>query len=191
MKRRRGPPEVVALMTHWRRWTDIVDLFARRRPARRRVGSQEYAVLHKALIQDCRTLAESAGEEEAAYYRQLEDLVQPWLNPSILARADREILMDLLIRCRQVEYQLGGRPWTRTASGWAPMAVLASLFAVGLVLGIAALGGLGSSALELLRGWSTEVWIAVRRSSDIQRLSFIGLVLIIVSIVVVSRTARS
>ena len=76
-----------------------------RAPARNRVDPQEYATLHRELIANCRALADSANDVDAAFYRYLEDLAQPWLAPSVLDRhcADREILFDLLFRCKHVE----------------------------------------------------------------------------------------
>ncbi len=52
-------------------------------------------------------------------------------------------------------------------------------------------GGSWHLVLDWLRGWSDDIWFAVKRSSDVERLSFVGIVLIIVSIFTVSRTARS
>jgi hypothetical protein len=191
MKHGGEPPEIAALKTRWCRWVDIVELFARRRVGLRRVDPQEYVLLHKELTQACRMLAQSANEVEGAFYRYLEDLVQPWLTPSVLARADREILIDLLVRCRQAERQLGVRSWLRSVPAWAPRALVVSLLvAIGILL-IGTGDGGWLSGLGRLRGWSDDLWFALRHSSDVERLCFIGTVLIIVSIFTVSRTARS
>jgi hypothetical protein len=187
----RGSPRIGALKTRWRRWVDIVDLFARRRPGRGRVDPREYVALHKELIQECRTLAESADEVEGVYYRYLADLVQPWLTPSVLARADHDILVELLARCLQVERQLGVRAWSRMIPVKAPQALLTLLLAVAAILLISTIGGGGYSVLDWLRSWSDVLWIAVKRSSDVERLCLIGIILIFVSIFSVSRTARS
>jgi hypothetical protein len=190
MRRCGGPPETAALKTHWCRWVKIVEHFACRRPARGRVDPQAYARLHQELIRDCRRLAESSDEAEGAYYRSLEDLIRPWLTPSVLARADRDILIDLLVRCRQVERRLGVRWWARKDLRWAAQALLVSLCAaVGFLLVGASDGW--HSGLDRLRGWSDGLWFAVTRSSDLERLGFIGIVLLIVSIFSVQRSARS
>src|SRR4051812_4508289 len=104
-----------ALRDCWRRWTVIVDLFARGRPARRRVDPAVYNTLHRELLTTCRSLADSAGEESRAYYERLEELARPWLSPKTLAHADREILDGLLARCRAVEAELGGQSWFSAA----------------------------------------------------------------------------
>jgi hypothetical protein len=64
------------------------------------------------------------------------------------------------------------------------------LAAGGIVLFVAGAGG-WSSALGRLRGWSDDLWFAVRFSSDLERMCFVGIALIIVSMFTVSRTARS
>lgn len=190
MRNRDGPPEIGALKIDCCQWVCIVELFAHRRPGRRQVDPREYAVLHKALIQKCRMLAESGNEVDIAFYRSIEDLVQPWLTPSVLARADQEILRDLLARCRQVEHRLGVRSWLRSVRHWAPRVLVLSLvIAVGILM--IRTGGSWHLVLDWLRGWSDDIWFAVKRSSDVERLSFVGIVLIIVSIFTVSRTARS
>jgi hypothetical protein len=191
MRRRSGSPERLAFVASWRRWVAIVELFALRRPARRRVDRHEYRVLHKELLERCRTLAESANEVETAFYRYLESLAQPWLSPAVFVRADREILLDLLVRCRQADLQLGGRSWVRSIAGWViPAIVISALFVVLLVV-LGALDRAGFAVLERLRGWSDDLWFAVKRSTEIQRLFFVGAVLVVVSIIIVSRTARS
>ena len=48
-----------------------------------------------------------------------------------------------------------------------------------------------SPVLLGLRSVSDDVWFAVARSSDFERLSFVAVVLVAISIITVSRTARS
>jgi hypothetical protein len=191
MRRRGASPERLALVASWRRWVAIVELFALRRPARRRVDRHEYRVLHKDLLDRCRLLAESANEVEASFYRYLECLAQPWLSPAVFVRADHEILLDLLVRCRDADLQLGGRSWVRSIAGWViPTFVACALSAVIMVV-LGALDSAGFAVLDRLRGWSDDLWFAVRRSTELQRLTFVGAVLLIVSVIVVTRTARS
>jgi hypothetical protein len=191
MRRRSEPPEVAALKARWCRWVEVVELFARRRPGRRRVDSREYVVLYNQLIQDCHGLGDSANEVERSFYRYLEGLVRPWLAPGVLARSDRDLLLDLLARCRQAERQLGIRSWTPAVPDWAPRAIMLSLFAAaGIALFVTGAGG-WLSALGRLRGWSDDLWFAVKYSRDVERLCFVGIVLIVISMFTISRTARS
>lgn len=191
MRRRGGSPERLALVASWRRWLAIVELFALRRPARRRVDRHEYRVLHKELLERCRSLAESANEVEASFYRYLESLAQPWLSPAVFARADQEILLDLLVRCRQADLQLGGRSWARSIAGWVIPAIGWSALFVVVLVALGALDRAGFAVLDRLRGWSDDLWFAVKRSTEVERMFFVGAVLLIISIIVVTRTARS
>jgi hypothetical protein len=191
MKRRSEPPEVAALRARWCRWVEVVELFARRRPGRRQVDSREYVILYKELIRDCHGLGDSASEVEKSFYRYLEELVRPWLAPGMLARSDRDILLDLLARCRQAERRLGVRSWTRVVSDWAPRAIMLSLLAAaGITFFMTGAGG-WLWALSRLRGWSDDLWFAAKYSSDVERLCFVGVVLIVVSMFTVSRAPRS
>lgn len=191
MKRRGERTELAAMRARWCRWVEVVELFARRRAGRRRINTEGYAALHRELIQDCRTLADSANEVEASFYRYLEDLIRPWLDPGVLARSDGEILLDLLVRCRQAERQLGIRSRLLSIPPWAPRAVVLSvLAAAGTTLFVAGAGG-WLAALDRFRGWSDDLWLSVKHSSDVERLCFLGVIMIIVSIFALHRTARS
>src|SRR5262249_43904049 len=98
--------EQAALRRNWRHWTRIVERLARRRKCP--VGSREYQALHQELLRGCRSLADGAGEADRALYQHLEDLVHPWLTALVLEQADRDILEDLLFRCRQAGQKLTG-----------------------------------------------------------------------------------
>jgi hypothetical protein len=191
MIRREPSLDKEALRKCWRRWAHIVELFARRRPARKRVDPQAYVELHRELTHMCRVLAPSANEAEATLYRYLEGLVQPWLNLAVLDRAERDILFDLLIRCREVETQLGGRTRIRLLAARGVGFVLASCFFVITLLWLS--GSLVSlrTILYRARSWSDELWFNVSHASEVQYLFFVGCALIVVCIYLVSRTARS
>jgi hypothetical protein len=191
MKRRDKSPDKDALRECWTRWTGIVELFARRRTARKRVDLNEYASLHRNVIRLCRVQAGSANEVDITFYRYLEDLVQPWLDPQILARAERDILFDLLIRCQHVEAQLGGRAWLRTIRSWGSPALLGTLCFAIIVLCMGQFPVLLSTVKHYAVDWSDDLYLRVVHSSDLERLFVVGLVLIAVSIYTVSRTARS
>jgi hypothetical protein len=191
MKHRGESPEVAALKTHWRRWVGVVHLFASRRPGRRRVETQEYRILHKELMERCRALVASTNEVDRAFYRYLEDLAQPWLSLAVLAKADREIVIDLLERCRQVDHQLGGRSWARSVPPWVQPALLAGIVIFSLLLVLFMIQRLGFPAVQRIQNFLDDLWIAIRWSSDLERLTFVGVVLLVMSFFAISRTAKS
>jgi len=187
--RARGAPRD-SLRARWGRWTAIVEAFAHRRPSRRWVDPVDYGALRRDLMADCRAAAEAADPGGPAGLEDLESLVRPWLCPETLARADREILEGLLARCREIERQLGGRGLGLTlrvaAARLAPPSVV--------VAGACVLGALTLATGPTpgwVRDWSDLIWFTVRRSSDLQRLAVVAVVVVYVSIRVVSRTARS
>ena len=194
MRRREHSPEKIALRRCFSRWAAIVELFARGRPACKRVDPQAYVTLHRELIASCRVLAASANEVEAASYRYLEDLAQPWLDLAVLDRAyraDRDILFDLLIRCKHVQAQLGGRSWIRVLRAWGTPVFLGASFLAIMFLCMGRFSVVLSTMLDRARNWSDDLYIRVNHSTDLERLFVVGLVLIMVTIYAVSRTARS
>jgi hypothetical protein len=156
------------------------------------VDPHEYAKLHKELIESCRSLVATSNEVEGPFYQYLEDLARPWLSPRVLTQADREILFDLWIRCRQAERDLEGRksswPTPRRAEVvW----LLAGSLAVALVwLGVAHLHDAELTVLWRLRAWSDSVWFAVKRSGDVEKLLWASVIMVVASIVIIVRTAR-
>ncbi|MGZ3337766.1 MAG: hypothetical protein ACXVBV_20810 [Isosphaeraceae bacterium] len=191
MRRREHPPEKIALRRRFSRWAAIVELFARGRPARKRVDPQAYVTLHRELIASCRVLAASANEVEAVSYRYLEDLAQPWLDLAVLDRAYRDILFDLLFRCKHVQSQLGGRSWIRVLRARGTPVFLGASFLAIMLLRMGRFSVVLSTMLDRARNWSDDLSIRVNHSTDLERLFVVGLVLIMVTIYAVSRTARS
>jgi hypothetical protein len=102
-------PDLAALRRHWRHWTALVALHARRRRGARVVGPQHYQTLHQQLLAACAAASEAAPQNERALYQRLEDLARPWLSARALEQTDREILLDLLARCRQADEELRPR----------------------------------------------------------------------------------
>jgi hypothetical protein len=100
-------PKIVRRL--WGRWTQIVELYARRRAGRGRIDPRDYRALHQELLAACRTLASDKKNGQASFYEDLRYLAQPWLTPWVFQHTDREILLDLLERCQAAYKKLGGR----------------------------------------------------------------------------------
>jgi hypothetical protein len=168
-----------------------VALFARSRPARKRVNSDDYAELHRELVSQVRAMTHSANDMEATFYRYLEDLIQPWLDTHILARAERDILFDLLIRCRRVEKQLGGRSWLRVIRTGSAIALLGASFFAIILLCIVGPPVQLLTILNGVRGGLDVILARIVHSTDLERLFLIGSVLTAALIYSMSRTAQS
>ena len=194
MRRREHSPEKIALRRCFSRWAAIVELFARKRPARKRVDPRAYVTLHRELIASCRVLAASANEVEAASYRYLEDLAQPWLDLAVLdraSRADRDIHFDLLILCKHVQAQLGGRSWIRVLLARGTSLFPGASFLAIMLLCMGWFSAVLSTMLDRARSWSDNLYIRVNHPTDLERLFVVGLVLVVVSSHAISRIARS
>jgi hypothetical protein len=142
-----APPELAALRRHWRRWTALVAVHARRRGAGA-VDLREYEALHRELLGACRALGGAAGGARREFYQCLEELAGPWLTSRSLEQVDRPLLLGLLARCRRAEREL--RP---PGSGPGPV----PLWAAGAVAMAAAV-----TAVMLLVWNAGQVWLAAQ-----------------------------
>jgi len=192
MKRPEGVTVPADLAKLWRRWTAIIELFARRRLARNWVVTEQYSILHHELLEHCRVLAEASAPPGSAFYRSLEEMVQPWLTPYVLAHADQEILQDLLYRSLQAERQLSGRgAWRVAVERWAGP-VLTVLLGVGLVAGIAWMGEeLWLPVWSRAREWWQVLGYTLKQWAQFQNLLLAGAVAVVVALFLAVRTARS
>jgi hypothetical protein len=75
------------------------------------LNEREYRALHTQLLRACRCEVEAAEGEKRELFENLEVLARPWLSPRALEQADREVLLDLALRCQRARRQIGGREW--------------------------------------------------------------------------------
>ncbi len=104
------------LGTLWRRWTEIVRLFACRRERRFAVDPDEYHVLHAELLALCREMQNRSETERLPPLQEAQDILAPWGTVDSLAKADKQIVCELLDRCSLAQQVLDGRSATR--SNW-------------------------------------------------------------------------
>ncbi|HEV3163040.1 MAG TPA: hypothetical protein VGZ22_03285 [Isosphaeraceae bacterium] len=174
----------------WEEWTSVVELFARRRRARRNVDPREYEALHKALGESLHSLVETADQEEKAYFQNLEHLALPWVSPQSFRTTDRGILEDVLRRCRQVEQELGGRSWVLpdlrrpTRLFFSLTACAAAMFFLWTALRAWA------PILDQGRTWSEAFRLCMQRTSYVHNLLLPAVIVVFTSSFVISRTAR-
>lgn len=198
MRRKRAATRNVELETLrdcWGRWTGVVELFARRRAARRHIESRGYRELYQELIAACDALVIVSEGETRAFYQRIKDLVRPWLSLPVLARADREILYDLMHRFEDIDHRIGKRRRWREKM-WA---IPDSLLIGGLIASLVYVTFVFVENAWTMPWWrwvrSTD-WFAFARNlviqaGDLEKLFVIAVILIGVSIYVVSRSARS
>ena len=170
-----GTPDLDTLKQNWRRWTAIVDMFARRKRARLHVDAANYSALHQQVVEACRSLGERAEAPRRDFYLNLEQLAGPWLNLRTLEHGEKEILFDLLERCRQAAKEFGGRSRAAAIRGALPGVLLFAAVA-GLVLLAALATGWWTPVLAKIREWFGEVWFAVRHASLLQRAVAAGVI---------------
>jgi hypothetical protein len=170
---------------------DVVEAVARRRSDLHHMDGQEYRVLHSRITTTCKELAGSGDEARRKLYEDLEATVQPWLSPRVLAHADSEILAHLLVRCRTIERELGGRAWARAIRRPAALALFLIVAATLAVVTVWSARGLRTALAEGFQDVSNAIRLVLWRSSDLEKWSALAVVVILLSIYNVSRTARS
>jgi hypothetical protein len=179
------------LQDHWVRWTAIVALFARGRPARRRLDPCNYAALRRELIDVCRSLAKADGLERR-FYAGLEELVKPWLYLRVFEDTDREILAGLLLRCREVEGKLNGqKSLPDRQRRWRPALAIMVGGAVTGALAWLLLSMAHHPALYNLRDSADTVWLMIKSAENWQKGSVIAMIVVGAAIFIASRTARA
>jgi serine/threonine-protein kinase len=90
----------------FRQWTAIVTITLNRRGALRRINRQAFAALQRDLVAACHAQASVARDRRSDFFRDLEDLLKPWLSPDALAHTDLEIHCQLARWFRQAEREL-------------------------------------------------------------------------------------
>jgi serine/threonine protein kinase len=93
----------------WRVWTQVIAVIALRQ-SRRHVDPEGYETLHRDLVGACRSCKDAADAGDSPFYEKLLALAEPWLTIKSVLDLNQEMAFDLMIRCRQAELELHGRP---------------------------------------------------------------------------------
>lgn len=174
--------DLVELRELFRRWTALVEFFTRRRSSGHRMRPREYCELHLGLLKAChQSQVRQAERTRQELFKELEKLAKPWGSLQSLATANRQVLSDLLVRCRQAEGVLNDQAGSFTSRQWvAGMCLLAIALVAGTVL--------------VVLTWDTPAVRSVvyeaqavfaRASFAIRRLGFTGRFVLITTIVVI------
>lgn len=169
------------------RWREVVESSARGL----RVDPRKYQALHGELLQRCQALAGESGQEETPLYKSVAKMLEPWLNIEALTQANRDILLEVLQRCRQAERDLGGRSWLDASHRWLrpALATLAGGMALGTLVWLTVRWWL--PLRSLVTGTRFEISMALNRMGASERWMFAGVIAIVVAIVLLSRTAKN
>ncbi len=172
------------LAERWRRWTRIVHRFAVRHEPCHAIDPTEYQAMHAALTKQCRAMAEG---------HDLLEILAPWVNLDSLARADRQLVCQLLGRCRQMQQELDGPSTARSIRHRARqvllVAGLAALAGV-VLLALCSSGPLTSAVVSASKHWFYVACNTVTRNQHQQRLVLGGILALFATMAVVWRSAK-
>lgn len=178
------------LRDHWVHWTSLVELFVRRRRARHKVSAEAYEQAHAQVVQSCRWMVSMVDDDEKTYFRGLEELAAPWVSPSSFRMHDREILGNLLHRCRRVERELGARRLVLPDLHKPTRLVLSLMAFLAFMFVFWTAGAAWSPILQRGRTWSDAVAICVHRTRYVHHILIPGILVVTASSYVVARSAR-
>jgi hypothetical protein len=181
-----GTNEQTVVGQLWSRWTALVELFARRDRRRHSVDPAVYYILHHDLVTACQALAATGDGVARTYYENLETLARPWFTCRVLEQADREILLDLLLRCQAIQHELVGERWADVVRRWAwRTAVVTALCLLPAVLvwGAEWVG-------PTLAGWWRSSRLTLQHLTHTQRLVIGGVVTLLIAAFVLRVSRR-
>jgi serine/threonine-protein kinase len=93
------------LLQNWRDWSSVLDdLAAGRAPG---LDDMAYRAVHRNVLKSCQGRIPHTGPAQAAMFRQIVDLVQPWLTLDTLVGTDRDTLASIQRQCRAIDEMLG------------------------------------------------------------------------------------
>jgi hypothetical protein len=157
------------------------------------VDQDEYHRLHGELTRLCREGVGSRDATEQALFRQVEEILRPWVTLDSLDWADREIVCKLRDQCQQVQQVLEGRPAARGNPRAPALVWLGAGLLVAACLVILVVWGADPRSwpwVLAIGRWFHGARLAVVRSSFEQRLLMGGGCVTAVIIVVVWLGAR-
>jgi hypothetical protein len=178
-------PELAALRQHWRRWMVVVAQHAARCQGAPVVDAQQYQILHQELLRACAAAGNTAPGTGRQLPERLEELARPWLTARVLEQTDREIILDLLARCRLAEKEL--YPASR---GYAiPRWTLVAAVPLGIATAMVVLLWTGARTLRI-ENWLGDLYDMLGRITQRNGWWFVAAAAILIAIAVVWRSGR-
>lgn len=190
MERTRDLKGLAVLKRPWKRWTAVVHHCVRSRP-QSDLNDADYRALYMELLGDCQKLGDNGDVATQQYARFMQSIIRPWLTRHTLEQADREILLDLLKRCRRIDQELNGRNWSDVLVVWLwpTLAAIAGAASVMLVIVIA--NGLSRRVNDWVDVQGRQFRIAFEAATMIQRVMAIGFALAIVTVLAVHHIRKT
>jgi hypothetical protein len=187
MARREELKKRLELRRRLERWREAVELYARGT----RGDPRKYAAAHGQLLQYCREMAQVAPDQQKKFYEEIEQVARPWINVQALLQADKEILVEMLQRCRHTERVLRGRSWLRVNRRWMKPILMVLVGGVSLAVLVWAAVRWWLLLKGTFKGARFQITMAVDRLGVGERWIIGGSIAIIVAMFLLSRTAKS
>lgn len=189
----RGQTAVLAeFAARWRRWTEIVRLFAIRKESRFAVDAGQYRALHAEMTELARGLASQPDEQSKPLFEEIEEILAPWVQLDALDWAEREIVNNLYVRCLEIQGTIeGGSPFGGLRFG-TRLIILVGAAVAATLAGMMLLGDgpTPESAVWSIRRWLRRTFREIVGDTIEQRLIVGGIALVAVMMVVVWYSAK-
>jgi hypothetical protein len=130
-------------------------------------------------------------EEKKTFYEEIEQVIRPWLNVEALIQADKEILVEMLQRCRRAERVLSGRPWLRVNRRWLKPVLMVLAGALSLAVLTWAAVRWQLLLQSTFKGARYQITVGIDRMGVSERWMAGGTIAVIVAMILLSRTAKS
>jgi hypothetical protein len=108
----------------WTEWTAVVNGYAQaRRSIKPKMDAEAYKSLHTALMHGFQVKSAIGDEATRMAYHELHSLVSPWVSLGALGQAHRDVIIGLLIGCRELGTSVGlhataTKPSVLHRAGW-------------------------------------------------------------------------
>jgi serine/threonine-protein kinase len=170
-----------ALRRSWHQWVEVLETFVQ--GGNLKVNEEAYRALRANVLEHCRAQA-GAGRPRPPALEKIEAVIEPWLSLRTLAATDPATLASVLLRCHELDAELGRR--RRISIAW-------------LLVAVAFLSGIGGVGWWLVRwqNWRAIVkpsvgWVqAFIAANPMLLLGIAGSVAVVVVIYVLSRLLRA
>jgi hypothetical protein len=152
-----GPAAVSSrFAARWRRWTEIVHLFAVRNDSRFSVDPQQYHALHSELTELALGLAAEAGDAAEPLFGEIKEILAPWVQVDAFHWAEQEIVNRLYARCLEIQAVLDDRAPFGGLQWGVRFVILAGAV---LALGLAGIMLVNEGVEPQSVGWAIRRWL--------------------------------